>query len=47
MTAIPHETKHASRTAGITYILKKSLLSALVALVLFSLMVGVRTEAKN
>ncbi|WP_373565361.1 high-affinity branched-chain amino acid ABC transporter permease LivM [Bradyrhizobium sp. YCK136] len=28
-----------------TYILKKSLLSALVALVLFSLMVGVRTEA--
>lgn len=45
MTAIPHETKHASRTAGITYILKKSLLSALVALVLFSLMVGVRTEA--
>ncbi|MHC2281274.1 branched-chain amino acid transport system permease protein [Bradyrhizobium diazoefficiens] len=45
MTAIPHETTHASRTAGITYILKKSLLSALVALVLFSLMVGVRTEA--
>jgi branched-chain amino acid transport system permease protein len=45
VTAIPHETKHASRTAGITYILKKSLLSALVALVLFSLMVGVRTEA--
>ncbi|MBR0865179.1 high-affinity branched-chain amino acid ABC transporter permease LivM [Bradyrhizobium diazoefficiens] len=42
---MPHETKHASRTAGITYILKKSLLSALVALVLFSLMVGVRTEA--
>ncbi|MCK1707756.1 MULTISPECIES: high-affinity branched-chain amino acid ABC transporter permease LivM [unclassified Bradyrhizobium] len=45
MTAIPHETTHASRTAGITYILKKSLISALVALVLFSLMVGVRTEA--
>ncbi|MDE5440763.1 high-affinity branched-chain amino acid ABC transporter permease LivM [Bradyrhizobium sp. CSA207] len=45
MTAIPHETTHASRTAGIAYILKKSLISALVALVLFSLMVGVRTEA--
>ncbi|WP_456618352.1 MULTISPECIES: high-affinity branched-chain amino acid ABC transporter permease LivM [unclassified Bradyrhizobium] len=35
----------APRSAGILYILKKSLLSALVALVLFSLMVGVRTEA--
>ena len=45
MTPIPHKTTHASRTAGLTYILKKSLLSALVALVLFSLMVGVRTEA--
>ena len=33
------------RPAGITYILKKSLLSALVALVLFTLMVGIRTEA--
>ena len=45
MTPIPHKTTHASRTAGLTYIRKKSLLSALVALVLFSLMVGVRTEA--
>jgi len=45
VTPIPHKTTHASRTAGLTYILKKSLLSALVALVLFSLMVGVRTEA--
>ncbi|MCK1424394.1 high-affinity branched-chain amino acid ABC transporter permease LivM [Bradyrhizobium sp. 147] len=33
------------RPAGISYILKKSFLSALIALVLFSLMVGVRTEA--
>lgn len=45
VTTIPHETTHASRTAGISFILKKSLISALVALVLFSLMVGVRTEA--
>ncbi|HEY0233580.1 MAG TPA: high-affinity branched-chain amino acid ABC transporter permease LivM [Afipia sp.] len=30
---------------GATFILKKSLLSALVALVLFSLMIGIRTEA--
>jgi len=32
-------------THGIAFILKKSFLSALVALVLFSLMIGVRTEA--
>lgn len=30
---------------GVAFILKKSLLSALVALILFSLMIGVRTEA--
>ena len=35
-TATPH---------GVAFILKKSLLSALVALILFSLMIGVRTEA--
>lgn len=35
----------ASRSAGIAFILKKALISALVALVLFSLMIGIRTEA--
>jgi branched-chain amino acid transport system permease protein len=34
-----------ARAPGIPFILKKALLSALVALVLFSLMVGIRTEA--
>ena len=34
-----------SRTAGVAFIFKKALISALVALVLFSLMIGVRTEA--
>src|ERR1700675_5147257 len=34
-----------SRAPGIAFILKKALISALVALVLFSLMIGVRTEA--
>ena len=36
---------HAARNSGPAYILKKAVLSALVALVLFSLMIGVRTEA--
>ncbi len=45
MTALSDETISASRTAGIPFILKKALLSAAVALVLFSLMVGIRTEA--
>src|SRR6202163_755534 len=35
----------ASRAPGVAFILKKSLISALVALVLFALMIGVRTEA--
>src|ERR1700748_1846088 len=35
----------ASRTPGIVFILKKALISAFVALVLFSLMIGIRTEA--
>jgi len=35
----------AVRTSGIPFILKKALISALVALVLFSLMIGIRTEA--
>lgn len=45
MTTPPPATASASRTAGISFILKKAFLSALVALVLFSLMIGVRTEA--
>jgi branched-chain amino acid transport system permease protein len=43
VTASP--TDHKQPRAGIAFILKKALLSALVALVLFSLMIGVRTEA--
>jgi branched-chain amino acid transport system permease protein len=34
-----------SRAAGAAFIFKKALISALVALVLFSLMIGVRTDA--
>src|SRR5207253_6340107 len=34
-----------SRTPGAAFIFKKALISALVALVLFSLMIGIRTEA--
>ena len=37
--------KAATAPHGIAFILKKSFISALVALVLFSLMIGVRTEA--
>ena len=37
--------KAAAAPHGIAFILKKSLISALVALVLFSLMIGIRTEA--
>jgi branched-chain amino acid transport system permease protein len=36
---------HAARTSGAAFILKKALISALVAALLFSLMIGVRTEA--
>src|SRR6201992_3346559 len=35
----------ASRAPGFAFIFKKALISALVALVLFSLMIGIRTEA--
>src|SRR5437879_9096343 len=35
----------ASRGPGAAFIFKKALISALVALVLFSLMIGIRTEA--
>src|SRR5258707_10972683 len=34
-----------SRAPGVAFIFKKALISALVALALFSLMIGVRTEA--
>ena len=36
---------HSKGTSGIAFILKKAVISAFVALVLFSLMIGVRTEA--
>ena len=45
MTAPAPETTHASRAPGAAFIFKKALISALVALVLFSLMIGIRTEA--
>ena len=45
MTAIPHQTTTASRTAGIPFILRTAVINALIGLVLFSLMVGIRTEA--
>jgi len=38
---------HTSPPSGSAFILKKALISALVALVLFSLMIGIRTEAGN
>ena len=38
-------TDHKQPRAGIAFILKKALLSAFVALILFSLMIGIRTEA--
>ena len=45
MTATPHNTTNASRTAGILFLLKTAFINAVIALVLFSLMIGVRTEA--
>ncbi len=44
LTSTPELTQ-ASRLPGVAFILKKALISAFVALVLFSLMIGVRTEA--
>src|SRR6201991_3593421 len=43
-TAAPDKTP-AVRASGFPFILKKALISAAVALVLFSLMIGIRTEA--
>jgi len=45
VSATPAAPKQASRASGIAFIFKKALISALVALVLFSLMIGIRTEA--
>jgi branched-chain amino acid transport system permease protein len=45
VTATPHKTTNASRTAGIPALLKIAFVNALIALVLFSLMIGIRTEA--
>ena len=45
MSANPAAPTQASRAPGAAFIFKKALISALVALVLFSLMIGVRTEA--
>jgi branched-chain amino acid transport system permease protein len=44
-TATSSDLTQASRREAIVFIFKKALISALVALVLFSLMIGVRTEA--
>lgn len=45
MTALSPKTAPASRSAGILSLLKTAFINALIALVLFSLMVGIRTEA--
>jgi branched-chain amino acid transport system permease protein len=45
VTPAPHETSNTSRIAGIPALLKIAFVNALIALVLFSLMVGIRTEA--
>ena len=45
MSAPLSASSQASRSPGVAFIFKKALISALVALVLFSLMIGVRTEA--
>jgi len=45
VSANPTASMQATHAPGIAFILKKALISALVALVLFSLMIGVRTEA--
>ena len=45
MSVNPAAPNQASHALGAAFIFKKALISALVALVLFSLMIGVRTEA--
>jgi branched-chain amino acid transport system permease protein len=43
--ATPTPSRPAAAPGSVAFILKKSLLSAFLALVLFSLMIGIRTEA--
>src|SRR6201747_2492721 len=45
MTVTTLAPEQTSRVPGIAFIFKKALISGLVALVLFSLMIGIRTEA--
>jgi len=45
MAATTSEPDSRSRTAGVAFILKKAFISSLVALLLFVLMIGIRTEA--
>src|SRR3984957_16634992 len=45
VTGASTDLTQASRREGIAFIFKKALISALVALVLFALMIGIRTEA--
>ncbi|MDE1934436.1 MAG: high-affinity branched-chain amino acid ABC transporter permease LivM [Bradyrhizobium sp.] len=45
MTVSAPDLTHASRREAIAFILKNAFISAFVALVIFSLMIGVRTEA--
>jgi branched-chain amino acid transport system permease protein len=45
VTGASTDLTQVSRREGIIFILKKAFISALVALVLFSLMIGIRTEA--
>jgi len=45
VTVAAVDLTQASRREGIAFIFKKALISALVALVLFALMIGIRTEA--
>jgi branched-chain amino acid transport system permease protein len=43
--AVPHASARGASTLSVAFVLKKAILSALVAFGLFALMIGVRTEA--
>jgi branched-chain amino acid transport system permease protein len=45
VSALSSRTAHARRAVAVSFILKRAFVSALIALVLFALMIGVRTEA--
>src|SRR6201999_570918 len=45
VTTLAPDSHQAAPASGIPFILKKALISAFVALMLFSLMIGIRTEA--